>query len=215
MTDLPILYSFRRCPYAMRARMALVLCGQKVRLRELVLRDKPAEMLEVSPKGTVPVLILPDGRVIDESLDVMHWAVGQAGEGAPIAPPTDDMLALITENDGPFKGHLDRYKYATRYEDVDEVEHREAGAVFVARLNEQLAMAGQLFGPEPGFADYAIFPFIRQFRVADPDWFDKQDWPAPSPLVKRPYGLPPLCPDHGEIPALERDGGGNPLCRLI
>ncbi|WP_370336283.1 glutathione S-transferase [Parvularcula marina] len=176
MTDsLPVLYSFRRCPYAMRARMALCLMGHKVRLREILLKDKPEEMLAASPKGTVPVLVLPDGEVIDESLAVMEWAV-RTGDG-PLVPLTDEMRALIAENDGPFKHHLDRYKYATRYEDTDAEEHRAAGAAFIMGLNERLTGGGQLFGAEPSFADYAIFPFIRQFRIAEMHWFDAQDWP--------------------------------------
>ena len=174
--DLPVLYSFRRCPYAMRARMALMLTGQKVRLRELILRDKPDEMLEASPKGTVPVLVLSDGTVIDESLAVMEWASSRAPDR--LAPPTEEMRELITENDGPFKHHLDRYKYATRYEDADEEEHRAAGAQFLSGLNDRLSAQGQLFGSAPGFADYAIFPFVRQFRIPDKEWFDAQDWPA-------------------------------------
>ncbi|MEM9233948.1 MAG: glutathione S-transferase [Pseudomonadota bacterium] len=171
--DLPILYSFRRCPYAMRARMALLLCGRKVRLRELILRDKPEEMLAASPKGTVPVLVLPDGKVIDESLAVMEWALAQ---NSNLAPPIEEMQELIAENDGPFKHHLDRYKYTNRYEDADETEHREAGAAFIAKLNSRLEQHGQLYDQRPSFADYAIFPFIRQFRIADIDWFDAQDW---------------------------------------
>lgn len=179
--SLPVFYSFRRCPYAMRARMALILGARKVRLRELILRDKPEEMLEASPKGTVPVLILPSGQVIDESLAVMNWAL----EGSPLLDePTEDLRKLVTENDGPFKYHLDRYKYATRYEDVDETEHREEGSAFISMLNERLASKGQLSGARPGFADYAIFPFIRQFRIADPEWFDAQDWPHLHPWLK-------------------------------
>ncbi|MGB5485315.1 glutathione S-transferase N-terminal domain-containing protein, partial [Parasphingorhabdus sp.] len=118
MTELPLLYSFRRCPYAMRARMALLISETPVRLREVVLRDKPTEMIAASPKATVPVLVLPDGQVIDESLAIMHWALerndpehwlqGNAAESA-----------LIAEADGPFKRHLDRYKYPVRYENVD------------------------------------------------------------------------------------------------
>ena len=174
--DLPVLYSFRRCPYAMRARIALMLTGQRVRLRELILRDKPEEMLEASPKGTVPVLILSDGTVIDESLAVMEWASSQAPDR--LASPTEEVRELIAGNDGPFKHHLDRYKYATRYEDADEEEHRSAGVEFISVLNERLSTHGQLFGPEPSFADYAIFPFVRQFRIPDKEWFDAQDWPA-------------------------------------
>lgn len=156
--------------------MALMLMKKTVRLREILLRDKPDEMLSASPKGTVPVLVLPDGRVIEESLAVMEWAV-ETGVG-PLASLTEEARALIAENDGPFKHHLDRYKYAARYEGANEAEHRGAGADFLRQLNDRLAMTGQLFGREPSFADYAIFPFVRQFRIADRDWFDTQGWPA-------------------------------------
>ncbi len=173
MTQLPILYSFRRCPYAMRARMALLLGGKTVRVREIILREKPAEMLEASPKGTVPVLVLPDGQVIDESLEVMDWALG-----GDVSQASEDVQALISRNDGPFKHHLDRYKYATRYEDVDETAHRDAGAAILTDYNERLTRDDYLGGAAPGLADFAVFPFVRQFRIADPDWFDAQDWPA-------------------------------------
>ncbi|MEO1657586.1 MAG: glutathione S-transferase [Pseudomonadota bacterium] len=173
---LPLLYSFRRCPYAMRARMALLLNGKTVRLRELILRDKPEEMLEASPKGTVPVLVLPDGTVIDESLAVMEWAI-TTGEGA-LEAPTEDERSLIDRNDGPFKHDLDRYKYPNRYDDVDPLAHRSSGAEFLSTLNERLRSAGHLSAHTDGFADIGIFPFVRQFRIADQAWFDAQDWPA-------------------------------------
>jgi len=181
--DLPILYSFRRCPYAMRARMALLLSGKTVRLRELILRDKPAEMLAASPKGTVPVLVQPDGQVIDESLAVMQWAI-ETGT-ACLDLPTQAELDLIERNDGPFKADLDRYKYPNRYEDVDLAEHQANGAAFLSLLNEQLSASGTLSTEQGGFADIAIFPFIRQFRIADPQWFDAQDWPALHAWLKR------------------------------
>lgn len=171
---LPLVYSFRRCPYAMRARMALVLSGHRVRIRELILRDKPEAMLEASPKGTVPVLVLPTGDVIDESLAVMIWAIDE-GSG-PLQRPSDDERALIERNDGPFKHDLDRYKYPNRYEGVDPIAHRASGGEFIQALNERIIHHGQLAGEHSGFADYAIFPFIRQFRIADQEWFDAQDW---------------------------------------
>ncbi len=181
--SLPILYSFRRCPYAMRARMALWVTGLTVELREVHLKTKPASMLEVSPKGTVPVLDLGADGVIDESLAVMDWALGQAdpeGWRAAGAEEQAAMDALIAENDGPFKHHLDRYKYATRYEGADPAEHREAGAVFLDALDTRLSTSPELFGPTRRRADIAIFPFVRQFRIADPDWFDA----APFPHLK-------------------------------
>ncbi len=175
-----ILYSFRRCPYAMRGRMALMVSGVEVELREVVLRNKPEAMLEASPKATVPVLICDDGTIVDESFDVMLWALEQADPEKWLAPLEEDkaaMLALITENDGPFKHNLDRYKYATRYEDVDGTEYRALGAAFLGKLEGRLASRAYLFGERPALADFAIMPFIRQFRVADAAWFDAQDWP--------------------------------------
>lgn len=186
MTDLPILYSFRRCPYAMRGRMGLWAAGIKVTLRELILRDKPEEMLAASPKGSVPVLVLPDGKVVDESLDVMLWALRQNDPGSWL--PNDETFtetrALIEDNDGPFKHHLDRYKYASRYEGTDAMEHRDGGVQFLEKLDARSRAEGQLFGPTPTLADIAIFPFVRQFRIADKDWFDAQDWPGLHPWLQ-------------------------------
>lgn len=176
MTDArPILYSFRRCPYAMRGRLALDVSGVEVEHREILLRDKPAEMLAASPKGTVPVVVLPDGTVLEESLDVMVWALEQND-------PEDWLShhgmaqALITINDGEFKHHLDRYKYATRYEGAVAETHRSAASQFLETLEDRLSQTPQLCGPHPGFADFAIFPFIRQFANTNPDWFQAQPW---------------------------------------
>lgn len=179
-TVCPILYSFRRCPYAMRARLAIKVSGQSVELREVVLRDKPQAMLEASPKGTVPVLVL-ENQVIDESLDVMLWALeGQDPEGW-LTPDRDDMLGLIAECDGPFKHHLDRFKYATRYADADPLEHRAGAEVFLSRLEARLAQNPWLFGEKASLADYAILPFIRQFSGASKGWWES----APYPNVRR------------------------------
>lgn len=172
MTKRHILYSFRRCPYAMRARMAIAASGVGVELREVVLRDKPAEMLEASPKGTVPVLVLADGHVIDESLDIMRWALGQNDPENWLA---DDDAELITVNDGPFKAALDRYKYPHRYDIVDAEPYRMEGWNILLNLNERLAEQAYLAGGQPGFADIAIFPFVRQFAATDPLWFNEQD----------------------------------------
>ncbi len=177
MFEPPILYSFRRCPYAMRARMAIAASGTQVRLREILLRDKPDEMLAVSAKGTVPVLV-EGGHVIDESLDVMKWALAKHDPEGWLARKDD---ALIAENDGPFKHHLDRYKYSTRYEDADAEEHRTAGFAFLQKLDACLANSEYLHGAARGFTDIAIFPFVRQFRIADKDWFDA----APITNVQR------------------------------
>lgn len=178
----PVLYSFRRCPYAMRARMAIAVAGIECRLREVVLRDKPQEMLDASPKATVPVIVEPDGRVIEESLDVMHWALAQndAEEWhTPELGSAEEMRALIAESDGPFKSALDRYKYPNRYEDEGVVreDQRDLGLVFLNKLEAQLSDRAHLFGDRVSLADIAIFPFIRQFANTDRDWFDALDLP--------------------------------------
>jgi len=172
---IPVLYSFRRCPYAMRARMALLAAGIDVELREVVLRDKPAAMIIASPKATVPVLILPDGTVIDESLEIMVWALAEADPHQWLSPESGelgDMLVLIAQNDGPFKNHLDRYKYASRYEVADPAFHREQAEKILNRLDGRLAVGRFLFGGRPALADFAIAPFIRQFARADQVKFD-------------------------------------------
>ena len=165
-THKPVLYSFRRCPYAMRARMALAIAGRAVELREVVLRDKPVDMLAASAKGTVPVLVFEDGKVIDESLDVMQWALSGHDPENWLGAEGAEVNALINENDGPFKHHLDRFKYATRYEGADPIEHRTAAEPFLLKLSDRLERNEQLFGGERSFADIAIFPFIRQFANA-------------------------------------------------
>lgn len=181
MTKAPILYSFRRCPYAMRARMALWVAGITVEMREVKLADKPPELHGVSPKATVPVLVLPGGSVIDESLAIMRWALGQNDPEGWLA---GDDAELIARNDGPFKRHLDRYKYPTRYPEEaqgDEegllLDHRTAGLVILRDLDARLGGSGQLCGARRTLADVALFPFVRQFANTDRDWFDAQGLP--------------------------------------
>lgn len=180
---LPVFYSFRRCPYAMRARLSLLMSQTCVELREVVLRNKPQSMLEASPKGTVPVLILPDGAVIDESLDIMRWALshndphGLWPQGAAHKELRDSMLELIGESDGPFKTHLDRYKYGNRYDNCDPQDHRTQASVFLLNLNARLEHSVYLMGDEMRLADLAIAPFVRQFANTDRAWFDAQNWP--------------------------------------
>lgn len=164
----------------MRARMALSLSGAPVKIREVVLRDKPAEMLEASPKGTVPVLVLNNGEIIDESAAIMQWALHQNPDndlGIRIKSRVRDRLLEIS--DGSFKAALDRYKYANRYtdENIDPVEQREICAKFLRELNSLIFdNGGQIMGPTASFADIAIFPFVRQFANTDREWFDAQDW---------------------------------------
>ena len=162
----PVLYSFRRCPYAMRARLAIASAGVQVELREILLRDKPQAFLDASPSGTVPSLVLSD-HVIDESFDIMLWALNHADPQGWLDMPVEGH-ALITRVDGPFKTALDRTKYATRYPDEDPKEHRAAAASFLTELDVQID--GHIFG-KPTLADFATLPFVRQFAAVDPAWF--------------------------------------------
>lgn len=171
---LPILYSYRRCPYAMRARMALKLAGVDVEIREISLRDKPAHMLQVSPKGTVPVLVLQDGTVIEQSLEIMHWALQQH---ALIANANEVADELILENDTVFKQALDAYKYPERYPSKSQIESRADGEVFLQKLENLLLENLYLFGDTPSLADIGIFPFVRQFAAVDVAWFGKSAYP--------------------------------------
>jgi glutathione S-transferase len=171
----PVLYSFRRCPYAMRTRLAFWSAGITCELREVVLRDKPISMINYSPKASVPVLVLAQGTVIDESLDAMIWALNQRDPDNWLSPSfasIAQMRALIEINDGEFKEHLDRYKYANRYVDVDPGHHRQEAERFIAELNARLTAHEFLFGNRPCLADFAIMPFIRQFANTDRAWFD-------------------------------------------
>lgn len=183
MADLdqpPIFWSFRRCPYAMRARLAIAASGQTVRLREILLRDKPDALLTVSPKGTVPVLVLADGTVLEESRDIMVWALGRNDPEGWLAlwqQKPAMIAAFFDQLDGAFKDDLDRYKYASRYDHVDGAAHRASGAEFLAELDQNLQKTGALSGRHLGIIDFASLPFVRQFRIADPDWFDSQPWP--------------------------------------
>jgi glutathione S-transferase len=170
---MPILYSFRRCPYAMRARMALLVSGMAVEIREVVLRDKPLAMLAASPKGTVPVMVLADGAVIDESLDIMRYALGQNDPEDWLA---GDDAALIAVNDGPFKYHLDRYKYPERH-GSEPLSHRAAALDLLVPLEARLMRTAHLQRATRTLADVALFPFVRQFAAVEPDWFDAQPLP--------------------------------------
>jgi glutathione S-transferase len=200
--NLPLLYSFRRCPYAMRARLAILFGGQQVILREVVLRNKPQDMLNLSPKATVPVLALPDGQVIEESREIMSWAMGELTD--------KDALTLIAHNDGPFKHHLDRYKYANRHTGEDPIQHRAQAMEFVAELSARLQKNAFLLGPTFSQVDLAIFPFVRQFAAVDQDWFKKtapkpvqswlQNWLQSPEFLHIMRKLPPWAPD--DVPAL-------------
>ena len=180
----PVLYSFRRCPYAMRARLALHTSSMVYEHREVVLKSKPAHMLSLSPKGTVPVLWLrgaADGRVLEQSLDIMLWALRQRD---PLGwlPASDaamaEALALIAHNDGPFKQQLDRYKYPNRSGLESGVADRDEASVWLHTLDARLRAQPFLTGEHFGLADAAVAPFVRQYAHTDPGWFAAQPWPA-------------------------------------
>ena len=211
---LPVLYSFRRCPFAMRARLALAAAGWRpgvtLELREVRLQAKPPELLEASAKGTVPVLVLPDGTVLEQSLAIMGWALEQADPQGWLAGWSASEAALITaliaENDGPFKHHLDRFKYPDRFGDTGLAErpsHRAAAVAILRVWSERLQRGGWLLGDRPCLADWALLPFVRQFRLADPEGFEAelplaplQAWlqrlessPALAAVMEPPWGL--------------------------
>ncbi len=180
-----VLYSYRRCPYAMRARMALAYAHIPVEIREVSLREKPASMLAISPKGTVPVL-KADDLVIDQSLEIMFWALEKRDLDQWLKPSVlDEALQLIEVNDGPFKALLDQYKYPERIKVspslTREAVLEKAIEIFIAPLEQRLVLQPFLFGEEISIADIAIFPFIRQFAMVDKEWFDS----APFPRLKK------------------------------
>ena len=179
MPSHPILYSFRRCPYAMRARMALYTSNIDVELREVHLANKPFEMLAASSKGTVPVLVTTN-EVIDESIDIMRWALSindpQGWLSAYSTEIISDMDSLIVENDTNFKQHLDHYKYAERFPEFSEQYYREQGETFLGLLEQRLNSSTYLFSEQVSFADIAIFPFVRQFASVDKVWFEQSPY---------------------------------------
>ena len=178
---LPILYSFRRCPYAIRARMAIAYASITLEMREVALANKPAAMLAISPKGTVPVLQLSD-RVIDESVEVMRWALSQSDPENWLALDSQqEQSTLIEENDNEFKGWLDKYKYWDRYPEQSQQDYRMKAENFLSTLELRLQQNSYLLGDNICMADIAIFPFIRQFAFVDKPWFDDADYP----LVQR------------------------------
>ncbi|CDS55213.1 Glutathione S-transferase domain protein [Polaromonas sp. CG9_12] len=184
---LPVLYSFRRCPYAMRARLAIAASGLRCIVREVVLRSKPADLVAASSKATVPVLVLPGGRVIEQSLEIMLWALSLNDPHDWLAANRETrtaMQALIGSNDGNFKQHLDRYKYPNRYqhEHTDDEQafakaHRADAGSWLRELQSRLNRHPWLLGDAASLADMAILPFVRQFAHTDLAWFNAQPWP--------------------------------------
>lgn len=177
-----VLWSFRRCPYAMRGRMGLKASGLDYEHREIILRDKPQEMLDASPKGTVPVYIKEDGAVIEESLDLLNWALNQNDPLGWLDCDIEKARALIEANDTDFKHHLDRYKYASRYEDTAKrgdtnLSHRLEAEKHIQNLEVLLNDGPYLLGDKQSIADIAIFPFMRQFSNVEPDWWASAPYP--------------------------------------
>jgi len=189
----PVLYSFRRCPYAIRARLALRASAVQVALREVVLADKPAALRERSAKATVPVLVVNDLEVMDESLDIMVWALQQNDPQGWLLK--DDRLIveskrLVTANDSEFKPWLDRYKYADRFPEYPMEYYRGQAEVFLLRLEAMLAHSPFLLGERPTLPDMAIFPFIRQFANVDKQWFDNSPYPFLQTWLAELLGSP-------------------------
>ena len=178
MTSLPVLYSFRRCPYAIRARMALRVAEITVALREVDLSNKPDAMLSSSPKGSVPILVLPDDTVIDESLDIMKWALGKNDPLAWLKTESPGVEELIAANDDDFKHHLDRYKYPQWHAGASKEAHRAQAEKFLLTLEERLTQHAFLDSDRASILDAAIGPFVRQFAAVDEAWFKTSPYPA-------------------------------------
>lgn len=176
--SLPILYSFRRCPYAIRARMVIAYSNVSVELREIELKNKPEELLQISAKATVPVLYINENTVYDESLDIMNWAltVNDPLNINQIDGLLDQRHPLIAENDDRFKEHLDHYKYADRFPRQEPIYYRRQAEEFIGKLEYQLQKGSYLLGREISVVDYAIFPFIRQFSLVDKSWFEQSEY---------------------------------------
>ncbi len=209
-----ILYSFRRCPYAIRARLGLKIAGIDYEHREVLLRDKPAEMLAASPKGSVPVLVLKDGRVIDESFDIMVWALQTHDPENWLGPDMEVMLSLTQTIQGPFVEHLNRYKYASRYStdagraSVD-LSRRAKACTILQNFENLLTSSPYLMGKKASLADYAVFPFIRQFAAVEKNWWDEPEFPNLHTWLAQFLGsaifngvmskYPPYAPDEQEV----------------
>ena len=172
----PILYTFRRCPYAMRARFAIRSSKIIVEIREIKLQEKPLEFLKLSPKGTVPVLITNSGVVLEESLDIIYWALNKNDPHKWLAKgklENQEIIKLLDDLENKFKPNLDKYKYPSRFSGVDQFFHRDKNLCFLKKLNCYLENNKSLNCEHLSLLDYAIFPFVRQFRNVDQDWFDK------------------------------------------
>ena len=180
----PTLYSFRRCPYAMRARLGLLFAELQVELREITLKSKPPHMLAISPKGTVPVLKLPDGQVIEESREILEWALNQQDPSGLLTVDTAQAGRLIDRNDNEFKHWLDRYKYADRHPEMGQSDYRQKGEVFLQVLEDLLADQPYLLGDKISIVDIGIMPFVRQFAHVDRQTFYALPYPKLQQWLK-------------------------------
>tara|TARA_Y100001968_G_C19384422_1_gene732080 strand:+ start:353 stop:1033 length:681 start_codon:yes stop_codon:yes gene_type:complete len=181
MTVDNVLYSFRRCPYALRARWAILNCEIKVVLREVDLKEKPTELIELSPKGTVPVLFTNKGEIIDESMDIILWALSLSKKHSKMLSNSEiykkELLSIIKENDTTFKYHLDRFKYSSRYNKLESENHKDEARKILSKWNKILLSKGipgkrnWLISESESIADWAIWPFVRQYYIADPIFF--------------------------------------------
>ena len=178
MDKYPILYSFRRCPYAMRARMAIYQANIKCEYREVLLKDKPASMISLSSKGTVPVLLTPDDLIIDQSLDVMLWALHQDDPDDWLNEDGSLGQSLVERNDNEFKYYLDRYKYHVGYPEYSQEYYRDKTRDYLDQLEKCLNdnQGAALTADHMSFSDVSIFPFIRQFANVDLDWFKSSSY---------------------------------------
>lgn len=207
----PILYSLHRCPYAMRARMAILLAQQTVLLRDILMKNKPIEMLTASVKGTVPVLIFDDQSVIDESLDIMIWALGKNDPQDLLynnqSEALTEMKNLISRNDNEFVSNLKKYKVTARYHDIEEKFYRQKCELFIGELEQRLTEHAYIMGENPSLADFAILPFIRQFSRTNRQWYLQSPYPKlqrwlkshiQSPLFGKVMTKYPQWLDHRE-----------------
>lgn len=192
--SLPILYSLRQCPYAMRARLGLLLAQQPVMLRDIVMTNIPEEMFTASSKGEVPVLVLDDGTVIDESIDIMYWALNKNDPQDLLynnhPKLIEEIDAFIRYIDNEFVEALKKYKAASRYHDDAEVQHRQQCEIFIKNIEDRLSKQKYIFGDEPSLADYAILPFIRQFSRVDRKWYLHSPYPKLRSWLNRHYQNP-------------------------
>ena len=192
--SLPILYSLRQCPYAMRARLGLLLAEQSVMLRDIAMTNIPEEMIEASPKGEVPVLVLDDGTVIDESIDIMRWALNKNDPQDLLYKNHPSLIEeieiFINFNDNEFVDALKKYKASSRYHDDAEVEHRQQCEVFIKDIESRLSKHEYIFGEEPSLADYAVLPFIRQFSRVDRKWYLQSPYPKLRNWLEGQYNNP-------------------------